>query len=496
MTFNSVNFVIFFPIVVCLYYLIPKKAREYWLLLTSYFFYMCWNIRYALLLLFVTVVTYVSGLLLDRIRNANISTKEVCTKGLVGICVAVNLGVLFFFKYSNFISRIINDVTRLTHIQFTAPEFDILLPVGISFFTFQSLGYMIDVYRKTINAEKNFFRYALFVSFFPQLVAGPIERSERLLPQFANLKDFQFAKARDGLLMMLWGFFLKIVIADRIAIYVDSVFGDYNTYPGVYLIVAAVLFAIQIYCDFYGYSTIAIGAAEILGIDLMENFDAPYLSRSVSEFWRRWHISLTSWFRDYLYIPLGGSRKGKVRKYFNEMVVFLVSGLWHGANFSFIVWGGINGLYQVLGEALQPMRKKLVKLFHIQTESVCHRLLQMAVTFVLVDFSWIFFRANGCKEAVLILKSIYENRNVWVLFDGSLFECGLDSKNWTLLLICLLVLLLADICRLNKIKIREVIAKQDIWARWLIIVGAACAILLFGIYGPFFEKANFIYFQF
>lgn len=248
------------------------------------------------------------------------------------------------------------------------PSVDILLPVGISFYTFQALGYTIDVYRGDTCAEKNFFQYALFVSFFPQLVAGPIERSSHLLQQLATPHKFNSEEAKSGLLLMLWGFFLKIVLADRIAIFVDWVYGDYHTFGGWYLIVATALFAIQIYCDFAGYSIIAMGAAQILGIRLMENFQSPYLAVSVADFWRRWHISLTSWFRDYLYIPLGGSRCSKWRKYMNKMIVFLVSGLWHGAKISFVVWGGLNGLYQIIGEILQPLRDKLVKLFLLKPQ--------------------------------------------------------------------------------------------------------------------------------
>lgn len=336
MLFNSIDFLIFLPIVVLIYFLIPDKIKSLWLLIASYYFYMCWNAKYALLLLFSTVITYASGLLIERFKRKYVRYK----KYILIFSLAANLALLFYFKYINFAFDILRSVFEGMHIQLNVPKFDIVLPVGISFYIFQALGYTIDVYRDEIYAEKNFLKYALFVSFFPQLVAGPIERSKNLLCQLATPKKFKFEEAREGLLLMLWGFFLKIVLADRIAIFVDTVYGDYTTYAGYYLILATVLFAFQIYCDFAGYSTIAIGVAKILGITLMENFKSPYLSTSVAEFWRNWHISLTSWFKDYLYIPLGGSRKGKFRKYLNKMIVFLLSGLWHGASMSFVVWGG------------------------------------------------------------------------------------------------------------------------------------------------------------
>ena len=354
----------------------------------------------------------------------------------------------------------------------------------------------MDVYRGDIYAERNFIRYALFVSFFPQLVAGPIERSKNLLKQLAVPKRFDFDGAREGLLLMLWGFFLKIVLADRIATFVDTVYGDTKSFGGYYIIVATVLFAVQIYCDFCGYSTIAMGTAKILGIDLMENFNAPYLSTSVAQFWRNWHISLTSWFRDYLYIPLGGSRRGKLRKNLNKMIVFLVSGLWHGANFTYVIWGGLNGLYQVIGEGLAPVRRRLNALLRLHPDSLGYRLAQGAITFILVDFSWLFFRASSLREAKALLQSIFTQRNPWVLFDGSLFQCGLDSANFTLMMVCIGVLAFADVCKRRGVCVRKIILKQDYWFRWVFIAASILLILLFGKWGPAFDKSSFIYFQF
>ena len=394
MLFNSFQFLIFFPIVLLVYYILPNKIKYLWLLVSSYYFYMCWNAKYALLILASTVVTYLTGLLLEKVKESdkNEERKSSLKKWVVAGGFTINLGILFYFKYVNFTLGLLTQAFAKINIEINMPVFDIILPVGISFYTFQALSYTMDVYRNEIYAEKNFFRYALFVSFFPQLVAGPIERSKNLLIQLALPKKFDFEKARDGFLLMIWGYFLKVVLADRIAIFVDTVYGDYQTFSGWYIAVATILFAIQIYCDFSGYSTIAMGAAEILGINLMENFDAPYLSTSVADFWRRWHISLTSWFKDYLYIPLGGSRKGKIRKYVNKLIVFLISGLWHGANLSFVIWGGLNGLYQIVGEILQPVRDRTVSVLRLNRDSIGHKAFKGLITFILVDLTWIFFR--------------------------------------------------------------------------------------------------------
>jgi len=498
MLFNSMDFLIFFPIVVLVYYIVPQKIKHLWLLITSYYFYMCWNAKYVLLIFSSTVITYMSGLLIEKVKHSNYVEKKqiVLKKWVVAGCFGINLFILFYFKYINFALDTLSRIFAKVHIQMEVPVFDIILPVGISFYTFQALSYTMDVYRDEIYAEKNFFKYALFVSFFPQLVAGPIERSKNLLKQLAVFKKFNYEEAREGLLLMLWGFFLKLVLADRIAIFVDTIYGNYVTYSGYYLIVATMLFAVQIYCDFAGYSTIAMGAAKMMGISLMENFDAPYFSTSVAEFWRKWHISLTSWFKDYLYIPLGGSRKGKYRKYLNKMIVFLVSGLWHGAQFSYVVWGGINGLYQVLGELLQPVRDKAVKVLHLNRESFGHKLIHVVGTFVLVDLSWVFFRAGWFRNALEIIKSMITAENPWILFDGSIYKCGLDIKNFWLMIMGIGILLFADFCKHKHIKIREVVMKQDYWFRWCFIAMSIMVILIFGIYGPEYDASNFIYFQF
>lgn len=498
MLFNSYQFLIFFPIVVLIYWAIPLRFRYIWLLAASYYFYMCWNAKYALLLLFSTAVTYASGIIINKIKSLEL--EEGKRTRYMKLCVAfsfvINIGVLAWFKYFNFIFENVQKVFAHIGIALSSPAFDIVLPVGISFYIFQALSYTVDVYRGDIYAEKNFLKYALFVSFFPQLVAGPIERSKNLLKQVAEPHRFDYEKCREGFLLMLWGFFLKLVIADRAAIIVNTVYNDYGSYPGMYLVVATVLFAFQIYCDFAGYSTIAMGAAKIMGFELMENFDCPYFAKSVSEFWRRWHISLSSWFRDYLYIPLGGNRKGTARKYFNMMIVFLTSGMWHGAQWSFIVWGGINGIYQIIGERLMPVRNKLNKLLRLKRETFGHKLFKVVTTFALIDFAWIFFRANRFTDAFGIIKSMFSVRNWWVLFDDSLFTLGLDWKNFVLLILAILILLVSDIFKYKGIKVRRVIMRQELWFRWSLYIAAIAGILVFGIWVPGYDASAFIYFQF
>ena len=498
MLFNSLQFLIFLPIVLAVYYIIPKGAKHLWLLAASYYFYMCWNAVYVLLMLLSTVVTYLCGLGLDALGRRELPAlkKLRLRRTVLWTSLLINLAILFFFKYFNFAIDSLNALLIHVGFQFNRPAFDVLLPVGISFYTFQALGYTIDVYRGDIYAEKDFFRYALFVSFFPQLVAGPIERSKNLLKQLAVPKSFSYDNFREGLLLMLWGFFLKIVIADRLAILVDTVYGpDYQNFGGFVVIVATLFFAVQIYCDFGGYSSIAMGAAKMLGVDLMENFNTPYLSLSTAEFWRRWHISLSSWFRDYVYIPLGGNRKGQARKYLNLMITFGASGLWHGANWTFVVWGLLNGLYQIIGSLLMPLRRSFVRLFGLNENSLGHRALRILFTFGLITVSWVFFRASSISMALSMLRSCMYLRP-WMLFDGSLFMLGLDRPNFILALFSMALLLFADVMKYRGVCLRRLILAQDGWCRALVLSFSISFILLFGIWGPAYDAASFIYFQF
>jgi len=499
MLFNSYDFLIFFPIVVFAYFLIPHRFRYIWLLIASYYFYMGWNAKYALLLLTSTVITYISGLLMWLIEK-KLSDKPEQVQKYKKIVVAgsfgLNLSILFFFKYFDFAVTNINRVLGVLNIELITTHFDVLLPVGISFYIFQALSYTMDVYRGDIYPEKNFLKYALFVSFFPQLVAGPIERSKNLLRQLNEEHPFNYKRMCDGLMLMIWGYFMKLVIADRIAILVDRVYAPDAMYDGIYVLFASVLFAVQIYCDFAGYSTIALGAAKVMGFELMENFNCPYFATTVSEFWRRWHISLSSWFRDYLYIPLGGNRKGTVRKYLNTMIVFLVSGLWHGAQWSYIVWGGLNGLYQVIGGLMVPIKRWFAGKMPNVDKSFLMKLVRVVVTFVLVDFTWVFFRANSLKDGFILVRRILDMNNPELLVNGGIFDLGLNIQNFVVLAVAVLILLVADIAKYNGIKVRELILNSNIVIRWGVIILSIVSILLFGIWGSGYQATNFIYFQF
>lgn len=502
MLFNSIEFLLFFPTVVLAYFLIPGKARMYWLLVVSYVFYMGWNPEYALLLLFSTAVTWVSGLLIGRsrarvekARQDGVHCRDLSRLWVV-VCLVINLGILFFFKYFDFTVTNLNSLLALIGRDPIRPGFSVLLPVGISFYIFQALSYTIDVVRGDVRVEKNFFKYAVFVSFFPQLVAGPIERSSHLLEQFDTPHTFSMKNLRDGLLMMLWGFFQKLVIADRAAIFVNEVFNSCEYYSGFTVVLAAMLFAVQIYGDFAGYSCIAIGAGQVMGFELMRNFTQPYFAVSVSDFWRRWHISLSTWFRDYLYIPLGGNRKGTVRKYLNQMIVMLVSGLWHGAAWTYVIWGGLNGLMEVIGGATKSFRSNLRQQLGVNESSLSTRVGKALVTFLLIDLTWIFFRANSVEDAFYIVGSLFRGWDANVLIDGSLLRLGLDQTEWIALGIGLAVLLMVGIMNERGMNILDSLSRQQLWFRWLVYLVLLFAVLLLGIYGPGFEASAFIYFQF
>lgn len=478
MLFNSLEYLIFLPIVVIFYNLLPQKLKNIFLLLASLTFYSFWNVNYTLLMVFSIFVTYMTGLYIEKNRG---QVKKM--KLAVFLCFFINLGILFVFKYFNFFADLLNN--------FSGKDFnlaiDVLLPVGISFYTFQALGYTIDVYRKDIRAEENFIDYALFVSFFPQLVAGPIERSVNLLPQIKKPRKFSYDNLVKGLVLFFYGMFLKLIIADRAAILVNEVFGNYKNFSREILIISGILFTLQIYCDFYSYSIMAKGSAKILGIDLMDNFKEPLLSKSITEFWRRWHISLSSWFKDYLYIPLGGNRRGKLRKYFNLIVVFLVSGLWHGAELSFVLWGLIHGVFNVL-ENILGINKKSKR--NILVDS-----LRRVLTFIIVVFAFIYFRAENIHHGNEYLLAILNNpRSLNLMEDLSKTKFG--TVNIYPLLVGVAILFIFDVLKYNNINLSEKVLKIILPLRWIIYLAFIFAIIIFGVYGPDFSESAFIYFQF
>lgn len=496
MLFNSLQFLIFFPTVVLALFLIPHRFQWAWLLLVSYFFYMSSNPKYAILLLISTIITYTSGLLIEYANRNPDEKKKIFQKSLwVVISVVLNLLILFFFKYFGFGVRVFNSLLNILHMQTVEAKFSILLPAGISFYTFQALSYTIDVFRGQVKAERNFGKYALFVSFFPNILSGPIERAKNMLPQLYEHHTFDYDRVKNGLLLMVWGFFQKLVIADRLAVVVNTVYSNYPKYAGAQLLMTTVFYSLEIYCDFSGYSDIAIGAAQVMGIRVMNNFRQPYFAQSVVDFWRRWHISLSTWFRDYVYFPLGGSRCSKLKRYRNVMITFLVSGLWHGASWNYVVWGGLHGLFQVISLILKPVRDKVNHFFNIKENSFSHRLFRALFTFCLINFAWVFFRAPSLRDAVRYLYQIVTKFNISSMFNASFFKLGLDKMDFVLLMVMLLVLLTVSSLR-NFMNLREAVARQNLMFRWFIYIAAVLSVLIFGMYGSGYTAVPFLYFQY
>lgn len=501
MLFNSMKFLVFFAVVLLLYYVIPRKTRWVWLLAASYVFYMSWDARYVFLLLGITLATYCLGGAIARLRG---SRRGEAVKGrgaalLLALAVCVVIGLLIYFKYAGMFAQYVNRLWGLLGFGEPIGSFHILLPVGISFISFQSLGYVIDVYRGRVQAERNLFRYALFISFFPQLVAGPIERSENLLTQIQHIADqprISYERFTNGLVLMLFGYFQKVAIGDKAKLLVDTVFAAPDQYGGVALFLAAAAFAVQIYCDFGGYSNIAVGAAQVLGFEMMENFDTPYFAASIQEFWRRWHISLSTWFRDYLYIPLGGNRKGRARKYFNLMATFLVSGLWHGASGHFVVWGGIHGLYQIAEDAGKGLLRRLREARGTgeRPSRPGARPLKVAVTFVLTVFAWIFFRAESTGGALHYIQRMLFTPSFSGLLGGAL---GLTRNDACALLICLALLFLAELVKYRTgLRLDKYLSGQRLWVKWTACLAMIFCVVIFGEYGLNHAPSEFIYFQF
>ena len=468
MLFHSFDFLVFLPIVLFLALIAPKKFRNGLLFLASLVFYASGGIVYVLFLLAETLLSYSFGLLCEKYPKKK--------KRALAAWAVISLGTLCFFKVGQ---------VRVS----------LFMPIGLSFYTFSTIGYVTDVYRGTCKAEKNFIDYALFVSFFPYVLSGPIERAGHILPQLKEHKKISFDNIREGAYRMLWGYFLKLVIADRLALFVNTVYGEYQAYNGTHLLIATVLFAFQLYADFAGYSEIARGAGKLFGIDILQNFKAPYFSCTVSEFFRRWHISLNRWLIDYLYIPLGGSRKGTVRKYTNIMITFLLSGFWHGTGLRFIAWGGINGIWLVLSDMTKKVRDKCKVLLGIRTDCFSYRLWQMLVTFAAVDLAWLFFRADSLKEAFGILYKIAFSLSSVSLIDRSLLTMGLDLYDWLLLAAAGSIWLLVDILR-EKGGLYAGFLRQNLLFRYLLFLAGFFGILVFGVYGTDLSTGSFLYFQF
>lgn len=481
MLFNSIHFLIFFPIVVLLYFSMPYKYRWFLLLLASYYFYMSWKAEYAILLLVATFINYLAALFIFKSKN-KFYKKIWLIFSLVG-----SLSLLFTFKYFNFISDSVSEFLSLFSVQFSPLFLNVLLPVGISFYTFQTIGYTIDVYRSKIKPEKHFGIFAVYVSFFPQLVAGPIERAKNLMPQFFEKHNFDYSMVVSGLRLMLWGFFLKLVVADRLALLVNTIYNNPTSYTGLPLVLATVFFAFQIYGDFAGYSLIAIGAAQIMGFRLMNNFKRPYFSKSVEEFWERWHISLSSWWRDYLYIPLGGNRVKVSRMYFNIAIVFLIAGLWHGANWTFLIWGALHGFYLIIFKGTKNIRKKFLNKTKLSKYSKLLTGINIFITFILVVFAWIFFRANTLQDALYIITHLFSN------FKFNLAEVNLGLNMPELILAFGSIAFMGLVHLIQEYSgMKQFLLNRSTLVKWIIYFVVLFSILLFGV----FQEIAFIYFQF
>jgi alginate O-acetyltransferase complex protein AlgI len=485
MLFNSFQFLFFFIIVTSLYFALPYQKRWLLLLIASCYFYMAFVPIYILILGFTIVVDYFAGIYIETAEGKQ-------RKLFLIFSLIANIGVLAVFKYYNFINSNVSFLLNGFGVTNPVPFLSILLPIGLSFHTFQAMSYTIEVYRGHQKAERHFGIYALYVMFYPQLVAGPIERPQNLLHQFREKYDFDYQRVTSGLRLMAWGLFKKVVIADRLAILVDNVYDNPLHYNSLSLIIATVFFAFQIFCDFSGYSDMAIGAARIMGFKLMNNFNKPYQSASIHEFWKRWHISLSSWFKDYLYITLGGNRVTIPRWYFNLFIVFLISGLWHGANWTYVIWGALHGAYLIIAIVTLNIREKCNKLLGFNRIPF----LKVLATFGLVCFSWIFFRANNVSSAIYIAKYIFTGIpdlliNKFVNHQSVLQYMGLGTPD--LILSVLLIVFLETVhYTQNKMNVSEIFVQQPKYIRWIVYYGFFITVMFLGI----FEKRQFIYFQF
>jgi len=483
MLFNSVTFLIFFAITIILYYILPLKIKWMLLLFASCVFYMWWRPKFIILILVSSFSNYfLSGCI-------NVSDTSKSKKIFLVISLVINFGLLFVFKYAVFINHSFMELYAYLGMEYPIDDFDIVLPMGISFFTFQAAGYTIDVYKKRIKPELNFFKFMLYLMFFPQLVAGPIERAENLFKQLFAHHKFNTVNISSGIKFMIMGYFKKVVIADRIAVLVDSVYNSPDDFGGIAYILATLFFTFQIYCDFSGYSDIAIGCAKTFGIDLMQNFNRPYLSKNIKDFWRNWHISLSSWFRDYVYIPLGGSKCSLIKKYRNIMITFFLSGLWHGANWTFVIWGGLHGFYQVIGDIKNKVFKTDKPQFFLFT------FFRVIITFAIVAFAWIFFRANTVSDAFHIagnlfsdIKNITDPQYVYNVLNS----VGLSVYEIAMSFCLILFLMFIELFEKSNV-IHYVLNSRPFIFRFVFYYIVVVAILALGVFG---NDTAFIYFQF
>ncbi|MCX8064005.1 MAG: MBOAT family protein [Candidatus Hydrogenedentes bacterium] len=490
MLFNSLHFAIFFPIVVVGYFLLPNRVRWIWLLIASYYFYMAWIPIYVLLLIATTTISYISGLLIHK------SKAENSRKLLLWGSIIINLGILFIFKYYNFFIDTIEIIYSTLGYQLILPYSKLLLPIGISFYTFQAISYIVDVYRKEVEPEKHLGIFALYVSFFPQLVAGPIERASSLIPQLKKESSFDFERISEGLKIMAWGLFKKVVVADRLGYISSYVFANPQAHEGPGLLLAMFFSSWQIYCDFSGYSDIAVGSAKVLGINLIQNFETPYFSSSFPELWRRWHISLMNWFRDYVFFPLGGSRFGVWQTCRNLLIVFTLSGLWHGANWTYVFWGFLMGLCLIMSLLTRDVRKNLVSTLGITKFPRFHKVSQILMTYSIFLFFGVPFRAEKISDVFYIWSHLWvgwSSPTRGLDFDDFVITLGMPTEQeFNTAVVALGLLILVEACKSSGISLKEKLEQRGILFRWSMYYLFLFLLAFYGVW----NSSPFIYFQF
>lgn len=532
MSFVSINFLIFILGIMFIYFLTPKKFRWIVLLGASYVFFILTSTYLIIFLIITTISSFVSGILLEKVNNKTssyiaenkgklsreerVAYKKSQTKRkkiIVVLAVCVNLGILVVLKYSGFLGENINSILSNYDMHIAIPNLGYLLPVGISFYTLQSIAYIVDIYRGKYIADKNIFKFALFMSFFPQIIQGPIARHDHLAHQLYEGHSFDYTRVNQGAQLILWGFMKKLIVADRMAIMVNELFNNYTQYEGILFFIAGAAYGLQVYCDFSGGMDIARGVAQIFGVELELNFERPYFAKSVSEFWRRWHITLGSFMRDYVFYPLSlskqfGTLSKKTRKilgnyvgkklptFLSMFIVFFFVGVWHGSSWKYIAYGVWNGIIIVSSILLEPYYEKLAKKLGIKTDCFSWRFFQMLRTFFLCSLGRLFSRAGSATIAIKMLVGSFTKFNPWVLFDGTIFNLGLDLSDMVIIGIMVIVLIVVGIMQERGMHIRETIAQQNLYFRWMIFLGAIAFLVIYGVYGPGYSATEFIYKQF
>lgn len=485
MQYLSFAFVIFAILVWGLYYVFPQKYRWTILLFASLVFYLSYDKRYLLFLLFVAITTFF-GAKFGRCKRRN--------KENLILCILANICLWFIIKWLPGGWNWINSIGKMFSAEFQLPMFSIIAPVGISYYVLLAISYIVDVYKKRIKPEKNFGKYLLYLAYFPTIVQGPISKYEQMREKLTAGKKFDYSTFRKSILLVLIGLTKKMVIADRIAIWANYCFDNYSDLQGIVLYVGALCYSIQLYMDFSGCVDICRGVSALFGIDLMDNFNAPYFSKSIKEFWSKWHISLSTWLKDYVYIPLGGNRKGKLRKYINLLITFLVSGIWHGSGLTYIVWGILHAIYQIVGDATTSIRRKVKTILRIEENSLSDKVYRTIITFNLTLFAWIFFRAGRLLYAVDYIKRMFDSVNLWTLFDGSLFSKGIQFSEFIVLVINICFIVFVDWLKVKREKdMEDYVVEAHILVRWCCYIVLAFNIILFGVYGTGYDASGFLY---